>query len=207
MSGRKVVEKATEALDMAVRRDARRWFRPPFARDELAFLTACTRCQACIEACPEGLIFRLPMKVGVRAAGTPALDLINHACALCPDWPCVQACEPGALALPARAGDRATPAREPDLDAGSAEDGTPALPPRPQLARVRIDPARCLPYQGPECGACAAACAIPGALRWHGPRPQIDAALCVGCGRCRVDCITEPKAIDIRPMLAEEAPA
>ncbi|MCB1735709.1 MAG: hypothetical protein KDH20_01985 [Rhodocyclaceae bacterium] len=195
-SGRKIVEKAGQALDETVRHDARRWFRPPFARDELTFLTTCTRCQACIDACPEGLIFRLPVSVGVRAAGTPALDLRNRACALCTDWPCVAACEPHALRLP----------DPPEEDATGADPaGTEVADhdmPAPALAVVSIDVSTCLPYHGPECGACGTACPIPGALRWDGPRPRVDMAHCVGCGQCRVACITEPKAIDVRTIHA-----
>src|SRR5215207_3613414 len=32
---------------------ARRYFRPPGAMAEIGFLAACTRCGACIDACPE----------------------------------------------------------------------------------------------------------------------------------------------------------
>ena len=69
---------------------------PPFAVDELDFLLACTRCDKCIEACPHDVLFKLPARTGLQAAGTPAMDLLNRGCHLCRDWPCVAACEPDA---------------------------------------------------------------------------------------------------------------
>ncbi len=140
-----------ELVDSAVERHAGRWFRPPHAQGEMAFLLACTRCDLCIQACPYGILFPLPLAQGVQVVGTPAMDLSTQGCHLCSDWPCVRVCEPGALRLPRVA------------------DGV--VPPLPRLATITLDPARCLPYQGPECGACGSVCPVPGALAWEGPRP------------------------------------
>ncbi len=173
---------ARTALDEAVRRAearARHWFRPPFALPELDFLLACTRCGACVEACPEGLIFPLPARRGAQVVNTPALDLLNKACRLCEDWPCVAACEPGALRRP--------------------EPGEDGAGPRPRLAAAAIDPLVCLPYRGPECGACAGSCPVPGALLWDGERPRIDPGACTGCGACRAACISRPPAVRLQP--------
>ena len=90
---------------------------------------------------------------------------------MCADWPCVAACEPDALTRP----DSPAPAK---------------------LARVHIDTDICLPYLGPECGACADSCPVPGALRWtDGVRPVIDEDVCTGCALCREACILDPKAV------------
>ena len=43
-------EKIVQVCDAKVTRQAAHWIRPPYAQDELAFLLACTRCGACIEA-------------------------------------------------------------------------------------------------------------------------------------------------------------
>jgi ferredoxin-type protein NapG len=181
---RQVASKTGETLvqeaDKQVARRAAHWIRPPYALDELEFLLACTRCNACIEACPHQVIFPLQARLGVQFAGTPALDLINKSCHLCEDWPCVGVCEPNALCLPVR------------------EEDDP-LPP-PKLARAEIDTERCLPWQGPECGACAASCPQPGALVWENWKPVIDAALCIGCGQCREACIIEPRAIHVSSL-------
>lgn len=181
----RAAEKAVEAVDTKVAERASRWIRPPFAIPELEFLLACTRCDACTTACSHGIIFPLAVNNGADVMNTPALDLLNKGCRLCEDWPCVKACETKALMLP-----HAEPA---------TEDSAPHLIPNPQpkLARVVIDKNTCLPYKGPECGACASACSIDGALHWDAERPSINAELCTGCAMCREVCITEPKSIQI----------
>ncbi|NQV57069.1 MAG: 4Fe-4S dicluster domain-containing protein [Rhodospirillales bacterium] len=159
------------------------WLRPPYALDEPAFLDACTRCDACIEACSYNVLFRLPEDMGAKLAATPVMDLLESGCHLCSDWPCVTACGPKALVLPV------------------AEDGSPAD--LPKLARASINIESCLPYSGPECGACADACPVPGALNWvDGVKPVIDEEICTGCALCREFCIVDPKAIDIAQLRA-----
>ena len=179
----KTGETVVRELDERIAAQARRWIRPPWAQAELEFLLACTRCGDCIQACPHQVVFALPARVGMHFAGTPALDLLNRGCHLCPDWPCGNACTTGALRPPR---------------AGSDEPSAP-----PPFALARIDPERCLPYQGPECGACEHACPVPGALRWEGPRPQIDTTRCVGCARCREACIVAPSAVIIEAAALE----
>jgi ferredoxin-type protein NapG len=180
------------AADKAARRAGSR-IRPPFALAEPDFLLACTRCDKCIEACDYHVLFKLPAHHGLQAGGTPAMDLLNRGCHMCQDWPCVQACEPGALALPALDGDAPAP---------------PAPAPLAKLARASIDVNVCLPYLGPECGACRDACPIPGALEWQGGiKPVINEASCTGCGLCREACITDPKAIQISALVAAEPEA
>ena len=168
---RKAAEAVVRMADVRAEERARSWLRPPYAKPELEFLLSCTRCDACVSACPHDVIFTLSARHGVEVAGTPALDLTLRGCHLCDDWPCVAACEPNALEL---AGD----------------------PPR--LAKLVIDTRVCLPYLGPECGACSDSCPVPGALEWpDGIRPHINQELCTGCALCREACITDPKAIAV----------
>lgn len=155
------------------------WVRPPYALAEASFLLACDRCDACVQACPHGVLFPLPPAAGPLAQGTPAMALQRRPCRMCDGWPCAAACTPGALLRP-----------EP------AEDDPP---PSPRMAQVHIDRGTCLPYSGPECGACADSCPVPGALTWAGTRPVI-AEPCTGCGLCRQACITDPKAITLSPL-------
>ena len=175
---------ALKAADNSVKKSAARWVRPPYAIDELSFLLACTRCGDCIEACPHTVIFGLPARVGAQSAGTPALDLLNKGCHLCEDWPCVSACKPGALQIV-------------EPDDGATEEPRPALP---KLANATIDEQTCLPFSGPECGACISACPVPGALVLNTSKPMINKEICTGCGLCRESCITEPKAILITSL-------
>lgn len=179
----KATESAVKTADAVVEKKAEHWIRPPYAADELAFLVACTRCGKCAEACPHDVIFLLPIRLGAGVVNTPALDLANRGCHLCEDWPCVHACEPTALKLPDATDD----------DVGMA----------PRLASIRIDTDRCLPYTGPECGACRYVCPVPGAMEWNMERPTVNAVTCVGCALCLEACITEPKAISVASIKRE----
>lgn len=174
----KAAEVAVKHADADVSKRAAHWIRPPYAQDELEFLLACTRCGECIEACPHQLIFPLPGRLGAQVLGTPALDLLHKGCHLCEAWPCVSACEPGALSRPEAQGDEPLSL--------------------PRIAIVSVNTKTCLPYSGPECGACASSCPVSGALVWKGEKPHIDPDLCTGCALCREACIVEPKAIEIR---------
>ena len=179
----KAAEKVVEQADARIEARAAQWIRPPFAIAEMEFLLACTRCEACIEACPHDVVFKLPASFGLDVAASPALALTDKGCHLCPDWPCVEACETTALALP---------------QAGEEDEAQPVAPPR--LALASIDTSTCLPYLGPECGACEASCPVEGALSWSMYQPVIDPGYCVGCGLCREACITEPKSVLIKSL-------
>ncbi len=54
---RKTAEIAYRVASERAARRAGNWIRPPFAVDELDFLLACTRCDACVEACPVDACF------------------------------------------------------------------------------------------------------------------------------------------------------
>jgi len=65
--------------------------RPPGALDELSFLSACTRCDKCIEACPQDALIKADAKTGL-AVGTPHIDPRRTPCFLCTELPCITAC-------------------------------------------------------------------------------------------------------------------
>jgi ferredoxin-type protein NapG len=178
----KTGEQIVKQIDDKVVRKAANYIRPPYAIPEMEFLLACTRCNACIEACPHQVIFPLSNRLGTEVLATPAMSLANKACMLCEGYPCVSACEPKALYI--------------DVE---AEEAAP-----PKIANIAIDESTCLPFQGPECGACVSACPIPGAMRLDMEKPVIEPQLCVGCGQCRVACITEPKSINISSVYATD---
>ncbi len=185
LGAKKAAEVAGQMASQRLAWQAESWLRPPFAQTELEFLLACTRCDSCVEACDFDVLFKLPANLGPSVAGTPAMDLLNRGCHLCEDWPCVRACEPEALTLPHR------------------DNGAP--PPAAKLAGARINPDTCLPYAGPECGACAHSCPVPGALEWEGGvRPVINEEHCTGCALCREACIVDPKAVEISSLVRKE---
>ncbi len=181
-----VSDTTIKQLDAHAEHRATHWIRPPYAINELEFLLACTRCSECIEACQYKVIFRLPTRLGVQVAGTPALDLLNKGCHLCDDWPCVSVCKPDALM-------RLQP---------SSDEGSLSLP---TIACASINTRTCLPYMGPECGACDSACPVDGAMIWDDFKPVIIQDMCTGCGLCREACITEPKSIEIHSLHYQSA--
>lgn len=187
LGAKKTAEVVYKAASAGAELRAANWFRPPFAVAEMDFLIDCTRCDKCITACPHGVLFKLPARYGVEVAGTPAMDLLVRGCHMCEDWPCVAACEPNALMMAVA---QKAPQEAPE------EDATPSAP-LPKLARVEIDTKTCLPYLGPECGACSDSCPVPGALQWRGTKPVIDQDACTGCALCREVCIADPKAITV----------
>jgi len=66
--------------------------RPPWALDEASFLDVCSRCDACVNACDEGIVVR-------GDGGYPQVNFRNGTCTFCGD--CVTACEDKALIVPA----------------------------------------------------------------------------------------------------------
>lgn len=191
---KKSTDKAVEYAEKKVEQQAQHWVRPPYAIDELDFLISCTRCSDCIQACQYDVIFPLAARVGIKAANTPALDLLNKACHLCEGWPCVVACKEGALKIPRVEATNGMGSN--DISDVEIVNKTVELP---ILAKASINTQTCFPYSGPECGACNI-CPVPGALLWDQQRPYIDQEKCVGCGLCRESCIVEPSAINIATL-------
>ena len=74
--------------------------RPPHAVAESEFVAGCTKCDACIQACPPHAIYRAPESEG-QLAGFPIIDPESQPCLMCDDLPCVPACEVGVLRLDA----------------------------------------------------------------------------------------------------------
>lgn len=74
--------------------------RPP-VRSMNFLLSSCTRCDKCIEACPQDALIKADAKTGL-AIGSPHIDPRRTPCFLCTELPCVTACPEGALVWPTR---------------------------------------------------------------------------------------------------------
>jgi ferredoxin-type protein NapG len=153
---------------------SRRYFRPPGAAPEMAFLASCTRCGDCIDVCPVHAIIKAPAEAGLAAA-TPVIDPAVQACVVCDDMPCARACETGALIVPA--------------------NGWRGV----RMGALTLDPERCIAFQGVACGVCARACPVgERALAMDGlGRPVIRMEGCVGCGVCVTACVTAPSSLTL----------
>jgi ferredoxin len=154
-------EKLVKLCDARVGQRAAHWIRPPFAQDELAFLLACTRCGACVTACPHGVIFPLAPRLGISVAGTPALNLLHKGCHLCDGWPCVAACEPGALKMDAGTMPRFGPAPSPGFK-------STRMPACPIKARNAAPAKAAAPSPARSSGTCIARVSTPN-IAWAAP--------------------------------------
>lgn len=63
-------------------------FRPPWSLPEADFLARCTRCDACVTACPAELLQR-------GDGGFPVADFSASSCSFCGE--CAAVCSPGAI--------------------------------------------------------------------------------------------------------------
>lgn len=166
------------ATEVAKRTEQRvvveRFFRPPGALDEVAFLAACTRCSECIDVCPAHAIARAPTQAGL-AAGTPVLYPSIEPCTVCDEIPCAAACPTDALIPPERGWEGYT------------------------IARLELVPETCIPFHGDSCTACVRACPLGevAIASDEAGRPVIKAEGCVGCGVCVRACPTSPPSLKL----------
>lgn len=137
-------------------------FRPPWALAEASFLAVCTRCDACIAACPTGLLQR-------GDGGYPVPDFHpGHApagCTFC--GRCAEACQPRALL------------RRPDAAPWPyrVSIGEDCLPRQGVVCRT--------------CGERCEAGAFRFPPRLGGVSlPVLATEQCTGCGACLADCPT-----------------
>ena len=157
---------------------SQRYFRPPGALPEIGFLAACTRCGACVEACPPRAIVTVPTHGGL-AAGTPCIDFETQPCQACVTMPCAAACPTGALTLP--------------------RNGWSGY----RLTQVEFFPERCLTFQGIPCRICVDACPIGEAALTQDDagKPVLRRESCVGCGACAGSCPTSPSSFELSPVV------
>lgn len=158
-------------------------FRPPGAIAELAFLAKCTRCNDCKTACPHQAIRPAGNKVPA-AEGRPIIEADVQACLMCEDFPCIAACETGALtaSVPKVIG---TALIKTDLClAGNADRGGPAV-----------------------CNDCVEACPIEDAIQTSDRAPSVIEDVCTGCGVCRSVCPAPSNAVVLMPVFHRPNPS
>ncbi len=136
--------------------------RPPWALAEAQFVAVCTRCSACRDACPTGLLVQ-------GDGGFPEADFTPgravDGCTFCGD--CLKACPEQAL--------QQVPGASPWSLV--ATFGASCLASRDVVCRT--------------CGESCPSSAIRFPPRLGGvSRPVLDSAACNGCGACLADCPT-----------------
>ena len=144
--------------------------RPPGGQDDDHLLSACIRCERCVQSCPRGVIVLSHLENGILNARTPQMYLKADYCDFCLDENegvplCASRCPTGALA-PSRAGS--------DKPIG--------------VASITRD--WCLAYHATGCHACFDACPFEAIVLDDEARPQVVAEKCNGCGACEAACIS-----------------
>lgn len=152
--------------------------RPPGAVDEVSFLAGCTRCGACMTACPVHAIIPAPERFR-EAAGTPMIDATTTACIMCDDAPCIAACEPRVLRTDQ---------------------------PR-RMGVAWIQTMACLAHTGSFCTVCSERCPVPDAIEVIAGKPRIREDVCTGCGVCAAVCPAPMNAIVVMPLADRPAPS
>ncbi len=145
--------------------------RPPWAIKEKAFIEKCTRCDDCIQVCPEKILVQ-------GDAGFPTVDFKRGECTFC--FECAKACQTGALSQQlAESSSKKRVANAWQLD-------------------VRFNH-KCLSMNAVVCRVCGECCdaeAINFKLKVGGiSEPQIALDDCTGCGACLSVCPVD--AVDI----------
>jgi ferredoxin-type protein NapG len=151
--------------------------RPPGAIDEVSFLAGCTRCDECRKACPHQAIVRAPAQLR-EAVGTPMIAADHQACQMCPDFPCIAACEADVL--------------------------TSRVP--PVMGTAVITEHLCLAHHGTTCTVCSERCPVEGAIRVEAGKPTIRESACTGCGVCRYVCPAPENAVLLMPAFIRPTP-
>jgi ferredoxin-type protein NapG len=174
----KKINTVNEAVDKITKRVA--LIRPPGAISERHFLQACTRCDACIHACPKDAIRKAPKAMGFLVMGTPYIDPIKTPCVMCDDLPCIPACEDNAL----------LPVQLEEVNMGYAI----------------LNKKNCKAYSNIFCQQCVIDCPVPGAITQKDMLPMIHKDVCTGCGVCARSChtVNSPTAIKIKPFMVTE---
>lgn len=187
-----------DKIEDAVTKVSPKQLRPPGALDEFAFLTACTRCDKCIEACPQDALVKAGPSAGL-GLHAPVLEPRRMACFLCSELPCITACPEGALVWPKR-----------KLADGTELEGPAAV----KIGTAKVKEKFCLTYpstrEGDErealpCTVCVDRCPYPGeAIRMvkaeSGPdHPEVIEDRCTGCGLCTFGCPAPEAAIIVEP--------
>ena len=146
---------------------------PPGAGERDSFLQTCRQSYQCVSVCPYEAIEVCRENGENGCYGYPVIKPRRQACYFCEDFPCIAACESGALSMERK-----------DLPLGIAV----------------IDPNICFAYRGVFCPACVVKCPLSGkAISLIDNKPVVNGEACTGCGICVQVCPTEQPAIRIKP--------
>lgn len=148
--------------------------RPPGAIDEESFLSVCTGCNDCINACSYGAIIKAESTDDV-SNDTPVINPAENPCRMCEDFSCISACSTGALVHNREL-----------IKMGSAF----------------IVKNKCYAFNGQVCDYCYDRCPEKGkAVIMDENKPVIISKKCTGCGICEYYCPAPGKGVTVIPII------
>lgn len=197
---------------------------PPGGQSEAHLVSACIRCERCLEACPRKVIVPAHIEDGLLGMRAPMLDLDVSYCDYCAESNdgnprCVAVCPTGALNL---AGEEVQQRTIVTRDA-SGDETKRTVVDTPNLGLAVIDRATCLAFRDTGCRFCFDACPLdPKGIELYGgtggetdadgsnPRVRVIRDNCNGCGACESVCVSlkagsiatgaTERAIVVRPL-------
>ncbi len=167
--------------------------RPPGGQDEDHVISACVRCERCVEACPRGALRPSHIEEGILGTRLPAANFDVAYCDFCTE-------ENGGVPLCVAA----CPTRALKLDAGATPQNT-------IIGKAVLKGDWCLAwnrYNG--CRFCYDACPYEAITLDEHQRPVVHNDKCNGCGACQAACVSlqegsivegaTSRAITVRPL-------
>ncbi len=150
---------------------------PPGSKSRGNFSKKCVACTACVVACPAGILRPSLGEWGPEGLFQPVLDYgrgyCQYGCTACGD-----ACPRGPSSPWNREKNSSFPSGRPASFGGTALSGNMGLPAAP--ARNTAPPGD-----------------AHGSLQGGLTIPELDTAVCLGCGACEYACPAEPKAVTV----------
>ena len=160
-----------DEVDEVSNRGYQEFLLPPGSTSLQEFLTKCNKCYNCISDCPNESIM-VSHNINSIVNEYPVIIPQITPCYYCTDFPCINACETGALTM----------------DNCNKPLGT-----------IKIIEENCFAFQGHYCSSCVNSCPKTGAAICSDElgHPVINNEECDGCGICINVCPSETPAIRI----------